>query len=140
MPETAAAPLTLTLFGPMHALVRGRPLARMRSRKGLWLLALLTLRHDRPVEREWLAGTLWPDLDQRQAFANLRPILSEMRRALDTEGNRLQSPNRHTLLLDLQDAEVDLLWFDAAIKSGTVSALKQAVLLYRGPLLEGCLE
>jgi hypothetical protein len=36
----------------------GAPLRRLRSRNGLWLLALLTLRHDRQVERAWLAGTL----------------------------------------------------------------------------------
>src|SRR5262249_9077534 len=30
--------------------------------------------------------------------------------------------------------------FDAAIASGTLSALEQAVALYRGPLLEGCNE
>src|SRR5262245_21229914 len=108
-PETASTPLTLTLFGPMQVRVQGRPLPHLRSRKTLWLLALLTLRHDRPVEREWLAGTLWPDVDQSQAFANLRPILSELRRALGDQGARLQAPARHTLRLDLVGAESDLL-------------------------------
>jgi predicted ATPase/DNA-binding SARP family transcriptional activator len=112
----------------------------MRSRKPLWLLALLTLRHGRPVEREWLAATLWPDLDQSRAFANLRPVLSELRSALAAQGKRLQTPDRHTLLLDLVGAEVDLLRFDDAIKSGKPSALQHAVALYRGPLLEGCHE
>jgi predicted ATPase/DNA-binding SARP family transcriptional activator len=132
--------LTLTLFGPMQALVQGQPLPHLRSRKTLWLLALLTLRHDRPVEREWLAGTLWPDVDQSQAFANLRPIVSELRRALGSQGARLQSPDRHTLLLELAGAEADVLTFDAAMKSRKPSALEQAVALYRGPLLEGCTE
>jgi DNA-binding SARP family transcriptional activator len=54
----------ITLFGPMQVRIEGQPLPLMRSRKSLWLLALLTLRHDRPVERDWLAGTLWPDLNQ----------------------------------------------------------------------------
>src|SRR5262249_13030624 len=89
---------------------------------------------------EWLAGTLWPDSDQSQAFANMRPVLSELRKALATEGQRLQSPDRHTLMLDLTGAEVDLLRFDAAIMSGTLSELEHAVGLYRGPFLEGCPE
>src|SRR5262245_46843855 len=76
--ETASDALTITLFGPMQVLTEGLPLPPLRSRKALWLLALLTLRHDRPVEREWLTGTLWPDVDQRQAFANLSPIVSEL--------------------------------------------------------------
>jgi predicted ATPase/DNA-binding SARP family transcriptional activator len=124
----------------MHVQVQGRPLPHLRSRKTLWLLALLTLRPDRPVEREWLAGMLWPDVDQSQAFANLRPILSELRGALGDQSLRLRSPDRHTLFLALAGAEADVVMFDAAIASGKLSALEQAVALYRGPLLEGCLE
>src|SRR5579871_5032422 len=130
----------ITLFGPLQVRVQGQLLPPLRSRKPLWLLALLTLRSNRPVLREWLAGTLWPEVDQSQAFANLRPVLSELRRALAAESNRLQSPDYHTLMLDLTGAEVDLLRFDAAIAGGTLPDLEQAVGLYGGPLLEGCNE
>jgi predicted ATPase/DNA-binding SARP family transcriptional activator len=140
-PEIAGtAALSITLFGPMAVIVQGRPLPRLRSRRALWLLALLTLRANRPVEREWLAGTLWPDADQNQAFANLRVILSELRQALASAGGRLESPNRRSLRLNVTGAEVDVLAFDAAIKGGTTADLERAVALYRGPLLEGCLE
>jgi predicted ATPase/DNA-binding SARP family transcriptional activator len=139
-PETSIAPLTLQLFGPMQVQVAAQPLPPLRSRNMLWLLALLTLRHHRPVEREWLAATLWPDLDQDHAFANLRSNLSGLRSALGGQGKRLQSPNRHTLLLELTDAEVDVLRFDAMIANKQLSALEQAVGLYQGPLLEGCHE
>ena len=128
------------LFGPMQVLVYGCPLPRMRSRKGMWLLALLTLRHGRPVQREWLAEALWPDIDQPLAFANMRPILSELRQGLGDQSKRLQSPSRHTLLLDLGGADLDIQVFDAAIKSGTRADLEQAAALYRGSLLEGCDE
>jgi len=138
--ETPSAPLIITLFGPMQVLVDGNPIPRPRSRKTLRLFALLTLRHNRPVEREWLTGVFWPDMDPPQAFANLRPILSELRSGLGSQKERLQSPDRHTLLLDLTGAEVDLLSFDAAIKSGQLSELERAVALYQGPLLEGCYE
>ena len=125
----------------MQVLVHGRPLPRFRTRKSLWLLALLTLRANRPVEREWLAGMLWPDVDQSQSAASLRPALSNLREALQEEGKRLHSPSRHTLALNLADnAEADVAVFDAAIASGTLSALERAVALYRGPLLEGCTE
>lgn len=137
-PDTPAPALTLALFGPMQVLVQDQPLPHLRSRQSLWLLALLSLRHPRPVEREWLAGTLWPDSDQSQAFRNLRVVLSELRSALGAESWRLQSPSRHTLSLDLTGAEVDVRTFDAAVVSGQPSALVQAIALYRGPLLEGC--
>jgi DNA-binding SARP family transcriptional activator len=74
--ETSLAALSLTLLGPMQVWVHGQSLPPLRSRKPLWLLALLTLRPNRPVAREWLAGTLWPDTHQSQAFANLRTVLT----------------------------------------------------------------
>jgi DNA-binding SARP family transcriptional activator len=102
----------ISLLGPMQVLLNGRQMRPPRSRKALWLLALLTLRPYRPVEREWLAETLWPDMNQSQAFSNLRRILSELRTSLENESRRLQSPNRHTLFLDLADADVDVVAFD----------------------------
>ena len=65
--QTSVASLSIKLFGPMLVLVNGQPIPPLRSRLGLWLLALLTLRSNRPVEREWLAGTLWPEINQSQA-------------------------------------------------------------------------
>jgi predicted ATPase/DNA-binding SARP family transcriptional activator len=138
--EKASDTLVITLFGPGQVLIEGHPLVSLRSRKALWLLALLTLRHDRPVEREWLTGTLWPDVDQTRAFANLRPVVSELRHALGNQAYRLQSPDRGTLLLNLTGAEVDVCEFDAGIESRQLAALERAVTLYQGPLLEGCTE
>lgn len=124
----------------MQVLVHGRPMPPMRSRKALWTLALLALRQDRPVTREWIAGTLWPEIETSRGFTNLRIVLSELRQMLGEERGRLQSPNRYTLLLDLAGADIDLVRFDAALKSREPEDLKQAIALYRGPLLEGCNE
>lgn len=132
-----ASPLTIQLFGPMRVLVDGQLLPPVRSRKMLWLLALLTLRHGRPVTREWIAGTLWPDADHDAALANLRPVIHGLRAALGTGCERLRSPDRATLLLDLEGADVDLLAFNGAIARSDFAA---AVALYNGPLLEGCTE
>ena len=132
--------LTITLFGPMRVQVDGQPLPHLRNHKTLWLLALLILRQGRPVEREWLGGMLWPDTVQDRSLGNLRPVLSALRRALGGESERLQSPSRHTLSLDLSGADVDVQAFDFQIANKTLSALAQAVALYTGPLLEGCAE
>ena len=138
--QTDPAPLTLTVFGPMRVLVAGQPLPRLHSRKSFWLLALLALRRGGPVEREWLASMLWPDADQDQAFASLRPVLSDLRRALGAEGARLLSPSRRVLSLEISGTDVDVLAFDAAIVRKTPESLALAVRLYTGPLLEGCAE
>jgi len=131
------APLTIRLFGPMDVCIGGTPLPKMRSRKGLWLLALLCIRANRPVAREWLARTLWPDVDLATAFANLRPVLSELRRALGECGGRICLLDRNTVFLDTRDVGIDIAGFDAAIRGAD---FERAVDLYQGPLLEGCNE
>lgn len=132
--------LTLKLFGPFEVFVAGKPLPRLRTRKGQWLLALLALRHEQEVERSWLAGVLWPESLEEQALTNLRISLFDLRRALGGQAYRLQSPSPRTLRLDLTDADVDVLAFDQAIVRGDAASLQAAVALYRGPLLEGCVE
>src|SRR5207244_1514906 len=75
-----------------------------------------------------------------QASACLRQTLVDLRRALGGEAGRLRSPHPRTLALEVTDAEVDLLAFDRAITRGDPDSLQAAVGLYRGPLLDGCLE
>lgn len=133
-------PLRICLFGPMEVRVGADALPRLRSRKGLWLLALLALRPGRDVERDWLAGTLWPDSDEPDARRSLRQSLHDLRRALGPESHRLACESPRTLRLDVSGADVDVLAFDAALARGGSASLKAAVELYRGPLLEDCTE
>ena len=113
---------------------------RLRSRKALWLLALLTLNAQRAVDREWIAATLWPDQEREHSLASLRPVLSELRKALGTQASRVQGTSWRTLTMDLAGAVVDVLRFDKAIASGRQYDLAQAIELYRRPLLEDCQE
>jgi DNA-binding SARP family transcriptional activator len=99
-----ASPLTLSLFGPFEVRLHGQPLPRLRSRKGHQLLALLTLRAGREVERSWLAGTLWPDSSASQGLANLRMSLKDLRRALGEAAECLRSPTPRTVSLELVGA------------------------------------
>ena len=134
------SPLAIHILGPLAVRVEDHPLPQLRSHKGKWLLVLLALRHDREVDRSWLAGTLWPESSQTQALSHLRGALTDLRRALGTEVWRLISPTPRTLRLDLSDATVDVFEFDEALARGGPSALTRAVSLYRGPFLEGCTE
>jgi DNA-binding SARP family transcriptional activator len=153
-----AAQLALSLFGPFEARLHGTPLASLRSRKGEWLLALLALRVGRPVSRDHLAATLWPDSDPGKALYNLRRTLHDLRHTLGDQAWRLGNPedaDDRALALDLTGgADVDVLAFDAALKRGMTNgsrtssgniggdpeALADAVERYRGPFLEGCEE
>lgn len=138
--EMSTDPLIIRLFGPLQVLVHGEPIPRLRTRSVEWLLALLILRSGKNVSRSWLAGTLWPDSEESQALQNLRNALLSLRQALGIEASRIESPTRDTLTLNLEGAEVDQLRFDQAIRQGDEAALREAVSLYMGPLLEGCLE
>ena len=132
--------LRVRLFGAFEAWVEGEPLPRLRSRKGQWLLALLALRAGYPVERAWLAGTLWPETTEENALVSLRQTLTDLRRALGGEGARITSPTTRTLAFDAPGAFVDALAFDAALRQGDPGSLERAVALQERPLLEDCLE
>src|SRR5579884_857252 len=137
---TTPSNLEIWLFGPLNLRVNGTSVTRSCMRKARHLLALLALRTGHEVERAWLAGTLWPESAERQAHSNLREVLHHLRQVLAEESPRLLSPTRRTLCLELTEAQVDVLAFDAAIRRGDSVSLERAVALYRGPLLEDCLE
>src|SRR5262249_51452630 len=100
-------------------------------------LALLALRANRPVSREWLAATLWPDSDTPRE--TLRRTLTDLRRALGVCGCALEA-TAQAITLRVREADVDVLVFDAHVQARTLADLQQAIALYRGPLLEECLE
>jgi DNA-binding SARP family transcriptional activator len=132
--------LSIRLFGPFEVRVSGQPLHRLRFRKSPAVLALLVLRQGGEVERDWLAGLLWPDSAPSSSLHSLRNCLTDLRSALGPEASRLRSPTSRTLALDLAGVSVDVLAFDAALARADPDSLEAAVTLYRGPLLEGCAE
>src|SRR5204862_7473009 len=124
------------LFGPFEVRLHGHPLPRLRSRKGQWLLALLTLRSPASgpgtrgtrvggeVDRSWLAGTLWPDSPETAALANLRNCLKDLRWAMGAEADRLRSPTPRLRSLALDGAVADGGAFVAGVAQGEASALE----------------
>src|SRR5579862_1378072 len=137
-PDTSSpSRMEIWMFGPMDLRVNGASVIRDCVRKARHLLALLALRAGNEVERAWLAGTLWPESGERQAHSNLREVLHDLRQVLAAESPRLRSPARRTLSLDVAEAQVDVLAFDAARRRGDLEAM---VSLYRGPLLEDCTD
>jgi len=134
------APLSIRLFGSFDVRLSDKPLPGLRSRKGEWLLALLVLRSERPVSREWLAENLWPDSLPDDARTSLRQSLKDLRGALGDQAWRIESLPGRRLALDLTGAEADVREFEVGVRSGGIESLRRAVGLYRGPLLEGCAE
>jgi predicted ATPase/Tfp pilus assembly protein PilF len=124
----------------MEVFVNGVPLTPTYSRKGQWLLALSVLRGGRPVENGWLQAKLWPESSKEQGADNLKHSRLALRKVLGREGRCLRRLQPGCWSFDLDDADVDVLVFDAAVARGDDASLQAAVALYRGPLLDGCPE
>lgn len=139
--EKSAFPsLELHVLGSFEVNINGSPLPHLRTRKGGILLALLALKGERPLERSWLAGTLWPDSAPEQALYNLRQSLTDLRRALGPAAELLHSPTPRTLLLHQESVSCDALRFDRLAAQDNVASWKAALALYTGPLLDGWYE
>lgn len=137
--------LRIELFGPFTVTLDGAPMAKLRTRRGQWLLALLSLRARREVDRSWLAGMLWPDATESQALGHLRRTLTDLRAALGPYAGRLKTTSPRTVLLDLEPEESDVSAFDVAaglLERPEVDegALRDAARAAAKPLLEGVTE
>ena len=132
-------PFKARLFGTFDVEIEGKPLPRLRSRKGQLLLALLIMRHDVDVPRDWLCGVLWIDSTEEHARLSLRQSLNDLRNALGSQAYRIESPTTRTLRFVSYGADIDIITYDAIIKQSepTLESLDRAVSLYTGALLEG---
>ena len=148
-PEMLSRPATpyleMRLLGEPVILVNGVPLSPLRTRKGISLLALLALRSGKVpagVEREALAGLLWADSEQTQAYASLRRALTDLRCALGGAATLLQSPTPRSLRVDVTNPafQGDFALFDALprnIADAGDALLDACADAYRGDLLRG---
>ena len=133
--------LAIRLLGPPGVTVSEGDPATLPSRRSLWLLAILALRKGQPLERQRLAGLLWPDSPDSGALHNLRQTLAGLRRSLGTAGKYLATVSPRSIYLELTpEVWVDVLEFDTCAESESLTGLERAIDLYRGPLLGGCDE
>ena len=129
--------LTLNLFGPPDIQLDGEPLAGLSSDKVRALLFYLAVEVDRAHRRESLAGLLWPDYPERSARTNLSNALSNLRTALGDRETAVPffHVSREAIQFNAQcDASVDAAAFEDLVERGE---WEEAIVLYRGPFLEG---
>jgi DNA-binding SARP family transcriptional activator len=145
VPSERAVTVRIRLLGPVSVEQDGRPAMDLPS-KALELLCFLLLRRDRAHSREELAALLWPDASTALARKYLRQALWQLQSALTAE----------LLLLGTGwvrvDADADW-WLDvdaferaweasrdvvgAGLSGTQAHDLEEAVVLYRGDLIEG---
>ncbi|MEU0785830.1 BTAD domain-containing putative transcriptional regulator [Streptomyces sp. NPDC006173] len=115
--DKAAAPLRLTLLGPLRAFRDGLPLELGPLKQRLVLAVLLT-RPNTPLSLEELTDAVWPDDPPRTARKNLQVYVSTLRRVLDPDdlGRLRHGPGGYVLHLTPQ--ECDALRFDELARHG----------------------
>lgn len=137
--------LTISLLGPLQIVQDGEPVSGFKSGKVRALLAFLAVEANRPHRRETLSGLLWPDFSDRDALANLRQALYNLRCCLGDQEAAVPVllVTRETLRFNpAADALVDVATFGRSLANlqepvADVGPLRQALELYRGPFLEG---
>lgn len=125
----------------------GSQTASFRTQKTASLFAQLAYYAGRPVSKDALCDTLWPDSPRSAARQSLRTALSSLRSGLVLKDDTLSSDS-NTVELSPHGVTVDANEFRAAVAAARratddparLAALSSAVALYQGPFLAGFAE
>jgi len=107
-----AAPLELSVLGPLQVVVDGAPM-ELGGRSRALLLAL-ALRRGEVVARDRLVDLLWPDEAPTDGRNALQALVSRLRRALGAGGAAIVT-REPGYVLELPDAAVDAAVFEQRI-------------------------
>lgn len=146
---TDSAALSVRLFGELELRLGDERLPRLESARARSLLAFLLLHRDAPQSRHRLAFMLWPDSTEGQALTNLRHLIHTLRQASPELDQFLEVTTQTLGWRQSTSNWIDVAAFDAAQTAADapgvtprheLEALRAAIDLYRGDLLEGCYD
>ena len=99
------------------------PLPAWRSRQARTLVKILAARRGRPVTRDWLCETLWPDDDPAKTGHRLSVLFATVRGVLDPDrrwpNDRFVSTDASGVWLDLDSVTIDV---DVLIRDADLAA------------------
>ena len=136
--------LQIRLLGELELRYHEALLPPLESARVASLLAYLLVHRNVPQTRQRLAFLLWPDSTESQAQTNLRHVLHTLRHSLPEPDHfilatprtlqwRMDAPFR----LDIAVFEDALTQAHQSVGDDVLAALRSAINLYRGDLLEG---
>ncbi len=126
--------LRIHLLGPLRLFVDQEPVKFLTTSRTVPLLAYLLLHGRQPLQRNWLAYTLWPECSEADARGNLRRFLHELRRLLPPEEEEQPWIQADTATIQWNPA-ADL-WLDVdAFEQAAAAHPADAAALYSGDLL-----
>src|SRR5262245_44723728 len=127
--------LRIQVLGDFEARLSATLPLELPSRKSRALLAYLAVGGQRAHPRERLAALLWGEVPEELARQSLRKALWDLRKVLAGAKPSPLSMDGETVALVAET--VDVLEFEALVRDGRPDALRNAMALYRGDLLEG---
>jgi len=122
--------LEIRTFGGLHLRCEGEPLEELTSRKAEALLVYLAVT-GKPQAREVLSDFFWDTRTQTQASANLRTVLTLLRKRV---GDYLTIGRNYVRINPDVDVWLDLDEFEEKLGE---AKLEEAINLYKGDFLEG---
>lgn len=135
--------LHIKTLGGLSITQNGRPLTRLASRKTEALLVYLACTR-REISRELLAEMLWDDRTQQQAMANLRVVLSSLRKEASPFviiNRKMAAINPNTKMtidaIQLEQAGTAALKQNGIQTAQQAKELNQALDRYKGDFLAG---
>src|SRR5512136_1137321 len=129
--------LRIQLLGSFQVITHDKSLARLPSERLQALLAYLVLHRDRPLSRQQLAVTFWPDTTDAQARTNLRTLITRLREALPDADPFLAIDAQTVQWRSNSSCAIDVIEFEQAL---TAKRMTDAIALYHGDLLPGCYD
>src|SRR6202163_563320 len=139
---TAPSALRVELLGGFRVLLDGRSAARPPSARQQQLIAFLVLHaRNAPIQRQRVAGSLWPESSDAQALTNLRRELHHLRESWPKLDTLVEAGSRTLAWRGELGVFIDLVVFEAAADRGLEgdrAALQKAARLYKGDLLPEC--
>ena len=147
--EAPGSSFRIHLLGDLSVQADGDQERAIGSARARSLLGYLIVHDGLAQSRQRLAFLLWPDSTEAQARTNLRNVLHVLRRAcpeledfVEAGTTTLQWRGGDSCWVDLVALRSSLARADGAARGSEreVAALREAVALYRGDLLEGCYD
>src|SRR5437764_14137809 len=131
--------LQIDLLGDMQIRSGSGTLVAVGAKKSQALLAYLGVKPSQRISREKIAVLLWSSTGPDQARQSLRQTLSTLRKELAAV-----SPDEKILVeegdligVDETLVDCDVAKFESLVAAATEAALREAIALYRGDLVEG---
>jgi len=125
--------LRITALGGLTVTLAGRPVTGLASRKTMALLLYLIM-NSQPQPREVLANIFWDDRSQDQALANLRVVLSSLRKEL---GEYIEIGRDNVGLKSGAHIFLDVHHLELSISTNDNAKIETALCLYQMEFLEG---